>query len=426
MAPDLNLCYEFDAFVLIPKDRILLHLNQPVALLGKDFDILSYLVQHPNNLIQTAELIEAVWGSGSTLGEGNITNHIAKIRKAVGCDPRHPRFIKTAHGKEGYRFIAPVQVKECDEITISAILGANSSSQESGIPFEISSHLFVPVYLGTGVYDHIRGKVEESRWVRYKEFKIDGGRLCISSSGFGVWHLNQTRKFSHFWELTAWRKKEYDKILSGNHVMNVCTKDLISSIRGGCDFSKVLGVPGYVFSAFILVTAVSKRQETIRNTLELLSSPSTFELRVDTKSERERLVRLERQSVERGLNGRDNEEFGLTGVDLGFANWDAASYVHQSKNNKGLEESIIEFEIAVQLLWWTGRCLTDLFLSNDLDEVETVRKYIRELKLQYSKIKDITATESPSQRTMIEAVLSTSRIKQVVEQALELYSEYEG
>lgn len=426
MAPDLNLCYEFGAFVLIPKDRILLHLNQPVGLLGKDFDILSYMVQHPNNLIQTAELIEAVWGSGSTLREGNITNHIAKIRKAIGCDPRNPRFIKTAHGKDGYRFIAAVQVKECDEITISAILGASSSSQESGIPFEISSHLFVPVYLGAGVYEHISGKVEESRWVRYKEFKIEGGRVCISPSGFGVWHLNQTHKFSHVWELTAWRKEEYDKIMSGKHVMNVCTKELISSIRGRCDFSKALGVPGYAFSAFVLAAAVSKRQETNRNTLELLSSPSSFELKVDTKSERERLLRLERQSVEQGLNGRDNEEFGLNGVDIGFASWDAVSYFHQSTNNRGLEESIIEFEIAVQSLWWTGRCLTDLFLSNDQKEVGTVRKYIRELKLQYSKIKNITATESPSQRTMIEAVLSTSRIKQVVEQALELYSEYEG
>ena len=419
MPPDLNFCYEFGGFVLIPKDRLLLHLNQSISLSGKDFDILLYLIERPSTLIQTKDLAEAIWGLGSQRHERNISNHIAKIRKAIGCDPRNPKFIKTIHGKEGYRFIAPVEPKEFDEETNAAIQTANALENSSGRIFEISSHLLTPVYLGSDAYKSIHGPVKENQWIKYKEFLIDKGRLCVLPSGFGVWHISQTNRFSHIQELAEWRKKQYDDILHGRHVINVCMRELLSSSKTEAGIGKSLGVPGYVLSVVILDKTNIKREETIRNILELLSSPTSLESKQGSKDETEKLNRLEQTLLERGLMSPGIEEFGLSGVDIGFASWDGVSYF-QLKNEHGLQESLVEFEIAVQSLWWMCKYLADLYLSNDSQQMRIVRKYIPELKQHFTRIKNISATESPSRRTMAEAILNTSRLKQIVEAAIGL------
>jgi glutathionylspermidine synthase len=153
--------------------------------------------------------------------------------------------------------------------------------------------------------------------------------------------------------------------------------------------------------------------------LELLSSPTSLESKQGSKDETERLNRLEQTLLERGLMSPGIEEFGLSGVDIGFASWDGVSYF-QLKNEHGLQESLVEFEIAVQSLWWMCKYLADLYLSNDSQQMRIVRKYIPELKQHFTRIKNIAATESPSRRTMAEAILNTSRLKQIVEEAIGL------
>jgi pimeloyl-ACP methyl ester carboxylesterase len=77
-----------------------------VPLTPKAFALLSQLAGHPGRLLTKAELLDAVW-SGVFVTDAVLKSTILELRRALGDDPRHPRFIETAH-RRGYRFIAPV------------------------------------------------------------------------------------------------------------------------------------------------------------------------------------------------------------------------------------------------------------------------------------------------------------------------------
>ena len=54
--------YEFDAFRLDPKERLLLREERPVPLTPKAFDTLVVLVEQSGHLVGKDELMREVWG----------------------------------------------------------------------------------------------------------------------------------------------------------------------------------------------------------------------------------------------------------------------------------------------------------------------------------------------------------------------------
>jgi len=364
-------------------------------------------------LVRTAELVEAVWGSGAILRKGNITNHIAKIRKALGCDPHKPKFIKTVYGKEGYRFVAGVKQRNFEHKELLD----KKEFERSGSALETNSHLFAPVYLGANFFDRIDGKSKTSRWLQYKDFPVGAGRLCVADSGFGVWHVAELNKFSGLTELAAWRKKIYREILDGKHVLNASLKGLLSTSPKDSYFHGFSGSPGYVFSAIVLGNSRIKRREMIRRTLQVLSCPSALESRSDAKD----LVQLELQFLNDGIPNQDLAEFGLPGIDMGFASWDGLSYFRQSNEAPGLESDLVEFEIAIQTLWWQCKCFADVLSSGNPSSIEMIWKLLPDLKRRFSQLRSISSTESPSQRTMVEAVMKTSRINEIFEETIGMH-----
>ncbi len=71
------------------------------------FQVLTYLVEHRQRLVEKDELIENIWHD-TAVTDNALVQCILDIRKALGDDARHPRFIKTIP-KAGYRFIGPVE-----------------------------------------------------------------------------------------------------------------------------------------------------------------------------------------------------------------------------------------------------------------------------------------------------------------------------
>ena len=73
-------------------------------------ELLSLLVERPNQIVTRAEILERIWGPGVFIDSENAINTaVRKIRRALNDDANTPRFIVTIPGK-GYRFIAPVLV----------------------------------------------------------------------------------------------------------------------------------------------------------------------------------------------------------------------------------------------------------------------------------------------------------------------------
>src|SRR6202521_4175481 len=96
--------YEFGPFRLEPAERKLLRGNEVVALTPKAFDTLYILVRESGHLVVKDELIRMLWPH-SVVEEGNLTNNIFQLRKALGEDPQ---YIETVPRK-GYRFVGAVR-----------------------------------------------------------------------------------------------------------------------------------------------------------------------------------------------------------------------------------------------------------------------------------------------------------------------------
>jgi DNA-binding winged helix-turn-helix (wHTH) protein len=91
--------YGFGQFVLDPNRRTLHRLDSPVSLTPKAFDLLFFLTQNPNRLVTKEELLQAIWGD-TFVEEGNLTQYISHLRKALGDDAEDSRLIVTIARKQ--------------------------------------------------------------------------------------------------------------------------------------------------------------------------------------------------------------------------------------------------------------------------------------------------------------------------------------
>ncbi|MGA9671796.1 MAG: winged helix-turn-helix domain-containing protein, partial [Terracidiphilus sp.] len=100
--------YEFGPFQLDPSGRRLLRHGEPVAITPKAFDTLTALVLCREQPLNREALIAKIWPD-TVVGEHNLNQCIAVLRKVLDDDPRRPDYIATLPGR-GYAFVAEVQV----------------------------------------------------------------------------------------------------------------------------------------------------------------------------------------------------------------------------------------------------------------------------------------------------------------------------
>ncbi|HSX79304.1 MAG TPA: BREX system ATP-binding domain-containing protein, partial [Candidatus Saccharimonadia bacterium] len=96
----------FGPFVLDPANACLWHSAEAVTLPPKVFDVLSYLVLHPQRLVTKEELLDAVWPE-TAVSDAVVRVAIGALRKVLGDTAQTPRYIATVL-RRGYRFLAPV------------------------------------------------------------------------------------------------------------------------------------------------------------------------------------------------------------------------------------------------------------------------------------------------------------------------------
>ena len=86
-----------------------------MVLTPKAFDVLFFLLQNPNRLVLKDELLQAVWG-GTFVEEGNLTQYVSHLRKALGDGSEDTRLIVTV-ARKGYQFTPDVTVAESTDIS---------------------------------------------------------------------------------------------------------------------------------------------------------------------------------------------------------------------------------------------------------------------------------------------------------------------
>lgn len=73
------------------------------AFTGKEFDLLTFLAEHPNHVYTKEELFREIWDMDSIGDIATVTVHIKKIREKIEKDTAKPQYIETIWGV-GYRF----------------------------------------------------------------------------------------------------------------------------------------------------------------------------------------------------------------------------------------------------------------------------------------------------------------------------------
>ena len=119
--------YRFGQFALDSRKRTLCRADSPISLTAKAFDVLLFLAQHPNRLVTKEELLKAVWGD-TFVEEGNLTQYISHLRKALGDASEDTRLIVTI-ARKGYQFTADVTVVETADATKPAAVQVSTTER---------------------------------------------------------------------------------------------------------------------------------------------------------------------------------------------------------------------------------------------------------------------------------------------------------
>jgi DNA-binding response OmpR family regulator len=75
--------------------------GKPVELTRTEFEILAALAREPGTVVDRPTLLASVWGPGYS-DDHLVDVHLANLRRKLGEQPDHPRFVETVRGV-GYR-----------------------------------------------------------------------------------------------------------------------------------------------------------------------------------------------------------------------------------------------------------------------------------------------------------------------------------
>ena len=92
------------ALRLDPLTRAVTLEGRGVDLSALEFDLLAALLRFPGRVFKRDELITAVWGEGFSGVDRVVDVHISSLRRKLGDDADHPRFVATVRGV-GYRLL---------------------------------------------------------------------------------------------------------------------------------------------------------------------------------------------------------------------------------------------------------------------------------------------------------------------------------
>ncbi|MFQ5872565.1 MAG: response regulator [Dehalococcoidia bacterium] len=93
----------FGTLTVNPRTREVADGAREISLTAKEFDLLHFLMSHPNQVFTREQLMDQVWDYTYAADYSTITVHIRRLREKIEANPVKPRYIKTVWGV-GYKF----------------------------------------------------------------------------------------------------------------------------------------------------------------------------------------------------------------------------------------------------------------------------------------------------------------------------------
>jgi DNA-binding response OmpR family regulator len=96
--------FHLGRFWLDASNRVATLDDLPLALSVREFDLLAFLLKHPDRAFGRDQLLRAVWGW--EFGDrSTVTVHVRRLREKIEADPSQPARLQTVWGV-GYRFVS--------------------------------------------------------------------------------------------------------------------------------------------------------------------------------------------------------------------------------------------------------------------------------------------------------------------------------
>ncbi|MCA1816686.1 MAG: winged helix-turn-helix domain-containing protein [Acidobacteria bacterium] len=164
---------EFDDFRVDRVKRRLLRAGQAVPLTAKVFETLLALVESGGRVVEKEDLMKRVWPD-SFVEEGNLTQNISVLRKALGERPGAHQYVMTVP-RVGYRFVAEVRVPADADGGAARSSAAGAPARETArletvaslavLPFNLLAQSADDEYLGLGLADALITRLSSLRQV---------------------------------------------------------------------------------------------------------------------------------------------------------------------------------------------------------------------------------------------------------------------
>jgi len=136
--------------------------NREVRLTPKALALLSFLAEHPNEVVTKDELFAAVWPK-TDVGDAALVTCIQELRKALRDNARRPRYIETLH-RRGYRFIGKIE-QSADGGTQTAALQLPDRPSIAVLPFTNMSEDPDQEHFADGISEDLITGLSRIRWL---------------------------------------------------------------------------------------------------------------------------------------------------------------------------------------------------------------------------------------------------------------------
>ena len=175
--------YEFGPFRLDTTERLLLRDGRPVPLTPKAYEMLLALVQKSGHIVEKEELLKEVWPD-SFVDEGNLTQHVFWLRKALGENREEHHYIETIP-RRGYRFVASVQ-----ELLVDASGAPLALVQSPGSVTDADDDLIADSDSRKGA----KAQSQRKTWNSTRAFVTAGVLIGLTAGSLFLWSLSKKKE----------------------------------------------------------------------------------------------------------------------------------------------------------------------------------------------------------------------------------------